>query len=240
MLVGLLLSLGLALARGQGVNFGGSSSGSSSNSPSRRQNSTSNRIFGIVPGLDFGEGTNGLLNGALAGAGLVGGAVLVNEAINNPCGRKKRQAPGNKIFFGGGGNTNCGNSGGSSGNFNNNCNCRCQSGLTFYSNGVTYGDCRTPDNTGRTWCYTTGYQGSSCGDLQSSSRYPNNPWSYNACHQQSCSNNNYNRDCNGRPSGDKYYGCGCNNGRKKRQTRFFDLRCAEASILGRKAPNQNK
>jgi len=91
MLVGLLLSLGLASARGQGVNFGGSSSGSSSNSPSTRQNSTSNRIFGILPGLNFGEGTNGLLNGALAGAGLVGGAVLVNEAVNNPCGRKKRQ-----------------------------------------------------------------------------------------------------------------------------------------------------
>merc|ERR1712013_895958 len=33
------------------------------------------------------------------------------------------------------------------------------------------------DNTGRTWCYTTGWS-NNCGDLQTSKRYPNNPWSY--------------------------------------------------------------
>merc|ERR1711990_817796 len=35
------------------------------------------------------------------------------------------------------------------------------------------------DNTGRTWCYTTG-RNNNCGDLQNSKRFPNNPWSYNA------------------------------------------------------------
>ena len=30
------------------------------------------------------------------------------------------------------------------------------------------------------WCYTTGWN-SSCRDLQRSQRYPNNPWSYEAC-----------------------------------------------------------
>ena len=37
------------------------------------------------------------------------------------------------------------------------------------------------DNTGRTWCYTTGWSNSGCGDLQTSKRFPNNPWSYTAC-----------------------------------------------------------
>merc|ERR1712110_408889 len=33
------------------------------------------------------------------------------------------------------------------------------------------------DESGRTWCYTTGWGNSGCGDLQSSRRFPNNPWS---------------------------------------------------------------
>jgi len=37
------------------------------------------------------------------------------------------------------------------------------------------------DNTGRTWCYTTGWGNSGCGDLQTSKRFPSNPWSYRAC-----------------------------------------------------------
>merc|ERR1719336_885281 len=37
------------------------------------------------------------------------------------------------------------------------------------------------DESGRTWCYTTGWGNSACGDLQSSRRFPNNPWSYRAC-----------------------------------------------------------
>merc|ERR1712055_682503 len=41
--------------------------------------------------------------------------------------------------------------------------------------------CRRADNSGRNWCYTTGWGNSGCGDLQSSKRFPNNPWSYRAC-----------------------------------------------------------
>merc|ERR1712107_451897 len=40
-----------------------------------------------------------------------------------------------------------------------------------------HGACRRADNTGRTWCYTNG----GCADGQPSSRFPNNPWSYQAC-----------------------------------------------------------
>merc|ERR1712098_899065 len=208
----------------QGINFGGSSSSSSSSSSgssSGSKNNTSNRILGIIPGLSTGNSnTDSLINGGLLGAGLVAGAGLLNDALN-PCGRRKRQATGGKIFFGGGGNTNCGNSnqnfGGSGGG---GCGCQCQAGLTFTSNGQVYGDCRRPDNTGRYWCYTTGWNSNNaCGDLKSSNRFPSNPWSYNACSQQFQCNSGGNRDCRGRPAGDKFYGCGCNNnGRKKRQT----------------------
>merc|ERR1711955_112400 len=37
---------------------------------------------------------------------------------------------------------------------------------------------RQADETGRRWCYTTGY---GCQDARQSQRYPNNPWSYVAC-----------------------------------------------------------
>merc|ERR1719468_591670 len=86
---------------------------------------------------------------------------------------------------------------------------------------------------------STGYSNSGCNDLQSSSRFPNNPWSYNACSVQGQCSSNVVSDCQGRPQGDKYYNCGCS-GRKKRQTKFSDLRCAEAAILGRNAPKQQK
>merc|ERR1711881_199381 len=125
------------------------------------------------------------------------------------CGRKKRQAPGedgvNTKFFnlggllGGNNNNHCGsccyNNGGgfnggfnnSNGGFNNNYNnnngrCQCNNNLTFrdqYNN--IHGACQRSDNTGRRWCYTTGWQNQGCNDLQSSNRYQNNPWSYNAC-----------------------------------------------------------
>merc|ERR1712080_683472 len=121
------------------------------------------------------------------------------------CGRKKRQAPGedgvNTKFFnlggllGGGNNNNhcgscCYNGGGfnnnnggfNSGNYNNNKQCQCNNNLTFRDQyGNTHGACRRSDNTGRTWCYTTGWHNQGCRDLQSSNRYQQNPWSYNAC-----------------------------------------------------------
>merc|ERR1712001_495368 len=62
--------------------------------------------------------------------------------------------------------------------------CQCNYSLTFSDqNGNTHGACQRRDNTGRTWCYTTGWS-NNCGDLQSSKRYPYNPWSYTACSNQ--------------------------------------------------------
>merc|ERR1711902_146180 len=62
--------------------------------------------------------------------------------------------------------------------------CQCNYSLTFSDqNGNTHGACQRRDNTGRTWCYTTGWN-NNCGDLQSSKRHPNSPWSYAACNNQ--------------------------------------------------------
>merc|ERR1712004_45184 len=124
-------------------------------------------------------------------------------------GRRRRQAPGEDEpgtrFFGGlfGGTPHCGsccynsqpfnNQGGfNSQGFNqnqgfnnqNNRVCQCDYSLTFRDqNGNTHGACQRRDNTGRTWCYTTGWS-NNCGDLQTSKRYPNTPWSYTACSNQ--------------------------------------------------------
>merc|ERR1712012_838980 len=121
-------------------------------------------------------------------------------------GRRRRQAPGEDQpgtrFFGGlfGGTPHCGsccynsqpfNNNGFNSNFQNqggfnnqgfnnqnNRVCQCDYSLTFRDqNGNTHGACQRRDNTGRTWCYTTGWS-NNCGDLQTSKRYPNNPWSY--------------------------------------------------------------
>merc|ERR1712130_181348 len=63
-------------------------------------------------------------------------------------------------------------------------NIECDYSLTFRDqNGNTHGACQRRDNTGRTWCYTTGWD-NNCGDLQRSNRYQNNPWSYRACGNQ--------------------------------------------------------
>merc|ERR1711862_600045 len=56
--------------------------------------------------------------------------------------------------------------------------CQCNYNLTFKDRyGNTHGACRRADETGRTWCYTYG----GCPDSRQSSRFPNNPWSYQAC-----------------------------------------------------------
>merc|ERR1712032_58824 len=53
-------------------------------------------------------------------------------------------------------------------NNQNNGRCQCDYSLTFRDqNGNTHGACRRRDNTGRTWCYTTG-RNNNCGDLQNS------------------------------------------------------------------------
>jgi len=102
------------------------------------------------------------------------------------CGRKRRQAgddvqPDTK-FFGLFGNNNqhcgscCYNQGfnaGSGSGFNQGSTgyCQCDYSKTFNDQyGNTHGACRRADNSGRTWCYTTGWGNSGCGDLQSSSR----------------------------------------------------------------------
>merc|ERR1712010_8246 len=60
----------------------------------------------------------------------------------------------------------------------NNRGCQCDYSLTFRDqNGRTHGACQRADNTGQTWCYSTGWN-TNCGDLQTSNRYQNNPWSY--------------------------------------------------------------
>ena len=61
-----------------------------------------------------------------------------------------------------------------------NCGCQCSS-LTFRdAKGEVQGNCRTVDGTGAQWCYVDSAY-SSCQDLVPSQRFPNNPWSYEAC-----------------------------------------------------------
>merc|ERR1712215_126110 len=73
----------------------------------------------------------------------------------------------------------------------------------------------------------------------------------NSCNCPEPTSSGTSTDCKGRPEGDTYYGCGCNNsgglfgfGRRKRQTqkqgenvntKFLDFRCIGATLLGRKA-----
>merc|ERR1712073_174272 len=61
-----------------------------------------------------------------------------------------------------------------------NCGCQCSS-LTFRdAKGEVQGNCLTVDSTGAQWCYVDS-EYSSCQDLVPSLRFPNNPWSYEAC-----------------------------------------------------------
>merc|ERR1712115_416145 len=61
-----------------------------------------------------------------------------------------------------------------------NCGCQCSS-LTFLdSSNIIQGNCNTVDGTGAQWCYVDSSL-STCQDLVPSSRFPHNPWSYEAC-----------------------------------------------------------
>merc|ERR1712061_112341 len=61
-----------------------------------------------------------------------------------------------------------------------NCGCQCSS-LTFRdAKGEVQGNCLTVDSTGAQWCYVDS-EYSSCQDTVPSLRFPNNPWSYEAC-----------------------------------------------------------
>merc|ERR1712170_247597 len=62
-----------------------------------------------------------------------------------------------------------------------NIGCQC-SPLTFVDQyGSIQGNCRSADSTGARWCYVDNAHSSSCQDLRFSARFPNNPWSYEAC-----------------------------------------------------------
>merc|ERR1719308_127377 len=155
-------------------------------------------ILGLGAGLLGGALISGALNNGGSGCGRRKrqadgtntkflGALLGGSSGCN-CGRRRRQAPGEDqpgtrffgLFGGGANNNNCCNCG-----YNNNNNnipsvrCECRYDLVFQdSRGNTHGACRTADETGKRWCYTTGY---GCRDARQSQRYPNNPWSYVAC-----------------------------------------------------------
>merc|ERR1711970_1688990 len=182
------------------LKFGGSTGSSDNTNTASKQPETDTRFFTGNQALD--GGIVGL------GAGLLGGAVLSGAlsggGSNNGCGRRRRQAEGtNTKFLGallGGSSSGC-----SCGrrrrqapgedkpgtrffglenllgiNNNNIVSCQCRYDLTFQDNyGNTHGACKRADEPGRVWCYTTGWGG--CSDARQSNRYPNNPWSYQAC-----------------------------------------------------------
>merc|ERR1712152_10335 len=163
-------------------------------------------LDGGIVGLGLGALGAAVLGPTIQGA-LNGG----QQSQGYSSGRRRRQAPGEDEpgtrFFGGlfgGQQQHCGSCCFNSQPFNNNNNgfnsnfqnqgfnnqnqntgrCQCNYSLTFSDqNGNTHGACQRRDNTGRTWCYTTGWN-NNCGDLQSSKRHPNNPWSYAACNNQ--------------------------------------------------------
>merc|ERR1712012_520713 len=62
-------------------------------------------------------------------------------------------------------------------------NLGCQSSsLTFVDQyGTVQGNCRSAESTGALWCYVDSAYSSTCQDKQFSARFPNNPWSYEAC-----------------------------------------------------------
>merc|ERR1712241_1414411 len=169
-----------------GAVLGGALNGGNNNN----YNSNYNNPCGRRKRQADGDDTNTRLFGLFGGGG--GGC---------NCGRRRRrQAPGEDgvgvRFFGlgsllgGGANNNCGcNCGYPSNNYPSNNypsnsgsyqqNCQCNNQLTFQDQyGRIHGACRRADETGRRWCYTTGGY---CSDARQSQRYPNNPWSYQAC-----------------------------------------------------------
>ena len=173
---------------------------SNNNNPCGRRKRQANFGTSSSSGSD---GTNTKFLGALLGGGSSGQCNCGRRR------RREAQAPGEDglgvRFFGldsllGGGNNNCGgyqpqcncgynqgfsnqgswNSWSSSSNQGSYNRCQCNYNLTFRDQyGNTHGACRRSDQTGRTWCYTTGW--GVCSDQQASQRFQNNPWSYQAC-----------------------------------------------------------
>jgi len=151
----------------------------------------STRFFTGNPTIDGG------IVGALGGlvAGFLGGNILNNLGGGNNCnGRRRRQAPGENqvgtrflgLDFLFGKNDCKGNDDGGGNDGSDNPipqsdvkECKCNYNLMFEDkNGNVYGACRRKDKTGKRWCYIDGYV---CPDAKDSKKFPNNPWSYQAC-----------------------------------------------------------
>merc|ERR1712121_521919 len=122
------------------------------------------------------EGTNTKFLGALLGGGgnnNCGCNCGYNNGYNNGYNSGYNSGYTNGVNNGGSNNGynsgyNTGNSGFNSGNTQQSC--QCNYNLTFRDQyGNTHGACRRADETGRTWCYTTGGYG--CSDARSSKRF---------------------------------------------------------------------
>merc|ERR1712215_74561 len=131
------------------------------------------RFFGLETLL--GGGNNNCCN--CGGSGYNNGN---NNGYNNGYNNGNNNGYNNgNSNVGGGFNSNVG------GGFNSGVSssrCQCNYNLTFQDKyGQTHGACKRGDETGRVWCYTTGY---GCSDARQSQRFPSNPWSYQACGSQ--------------------------------------------------------
>jgi len=73
-----------------------------------------------------------------------------------------------------------------SNNYGSSCQCT-QLSFTDHQGNVN-GKCQSYDSGKGAWCYTTGWN-SGCTDLHKSQKFPNNPWSYQACSLQRNNNN---------------------------------------------------
>merc|ERR1711953_747981 len=68
-----------------------------------------------------------------------------------------------------------------SNNYGSSCQCT-QLSFTDHQGNVN-GKCQSYDSGKGAWCYTTGWN-NGCTDLHRSQKFPNNPWSYQACSLQ--------------------------------------------------------
>merc|ERR1712183_1107493 len=187
---------GAVLSGALGNNGGGSNFNGNYNSPCgrrRRQadgDDSNTRIFGLFGGNNGcncgrrkrrqapGEDEVGVRFFGLEN--LLGGGGGSNCGCN--CGYNQGYNQGSNSGFNSGYNQYPQNSNSyPSNSFQQQGQCQSNNALTFQDKyGRTHGACITADNSGRKWCYTTGgYPG--CSDASPSKRFPNNPWSYQAC-----------------------------------------------------------
>merc|ERR1711884_808192 len=172
---------------------------------------TNTRLFSGNQALDSGAVGFGLG----VGAAVLGSSLLNNQNNNNPCGKRRRRRDAQDTRFFLGSNNNCnypssntqshpsnnyGSSSNSypsnnyvsssnsypSNNYGSSCQCT-QLSFTDHQGNVN-GKCQSYDSGKGAWCYTTGWN-SGCTDLHKSQKFPNNPWSYQACSLQRNNNN---------------------------------------------------